>query len=34
MFVWDGESIISYDAGSTGANNYLNLAHELIEKNR
>ena len=29
-----GESIISYDAGSTGANNYLNLAHELIEKNR
>ena len=29
-----GESIISYDAGSTGANNYLNLAHELIQKNR
>jgi chromosome partitioning protein len=29
-----GESIISYDVGSTGANNYLNLAHELIEKNR
>lgn len=29
-----GESIISYDAVSTGANNYLNLAHELIEKNR
>ena len=29
-----GESIISYDAGSTGANNYLHLAHELIEKNR
>jgi chromosome partitioning protein len=28
-----GESIISYDAGSTGANNYLSLAHELIEKN-
>ena len=29
-----GESIISYDASSTGANNYLSLAHELIEKNR
>ncbi len=28
-----GESIISYDAGSRGANNYLNLAQELIEKN-
>jgi chromosome partitioning protein len=28
-----GESIISYDAGSTGANNYLSLAQELIEKN-
>jgi len=28
-----GESIISYDAGSKGANNYLSLAHELIEKN-
>ncbi len=28
-----GESIISYDAGSTGANNYLRLAQELIEKN-
>ncbi len=28
-----GESIISYDAGSKGANNYLNLAQELIEKN-
>jgi len=29
-----GESIISYDAGSTGANNYLSLAQELIEKNK
>jgi len=28
-----GESIISYDAGSKGANNYLSLANELIEKN-
>ncbi len=28
-----GESIISYDASSRGANNYLNLAQELIEKN-
>lgn len=28
-----GESIISYDAGSKGANNYLSLAQELIEKN-
>ena len=28
-----GESIISYDAGSNGANNYLSLANELIEKN-
>ena len=28
-----GESIISYDAGSKGANNYLSLAKELIEKN-
>ena len=28
-----GESIISYDAGSKGANNYLSLASELIEKN-
>lgn len=27
-----GESIISYDAGSKGANNYLSLANELIEK--
>lgn len=27
-----GESIISYDAGSKGANNYLSLAQELIEK--
>jgi chromosome partitioning protein len=29
-----GESIISYDAGSSGANNYLSLAQELIEKNK
>ena len=28
-----GESIISYDASSKGANNYLSLAQELIEKN-
>ena len=28
-----GESIISYDAGSKGANNYLSLAQELMEKN-
>ncbi len=28
-----GESIISYDASSKGANNYLNLAQELIDKN-
>ncbi len=27
-----GESIISYDAGSKGANNYLSLANELIER--
>jgi chromosome partitioning protein len=27
-----GESIISYDASSKGANNYLSLAEELIEK--
>lgn len=29
-----GESIISYDAGSKGANNYLSLAQEIIEKNQ
>ena len=29
-----GESIISYDAGSTGASNYLSLAQELIEKSK
>lgn len=29
-----GESIITYDAGSKGANNYLSLAQELIEKNK
>lgn len=28
-----GESIINYDAGSKGASNYLNLAHEIIKKN-
>jgi len=28
-----GESIISYDATSKGANNYLSLAQELIKKN-
>ncbi|HZW63581.1 MAG TPA: AAA family ATPase [Flavobacteriaceae bacterium] len=28
-----GESIINYDAGSKGANNYLSLAKELINKN-
>lgn len=28
-----GESIITYDAGSKGANNYLSLAEELINKN-
>jgi len=28
-----GENILEYDASSRGAVNYLNLAHELIEKN-
>ena len=28
-----GESIINYDASSKGANNYLSLAKELINKN-
>lgn len=28
-----GETIITYDAGSTGAVNYLNLAREFIDKN-
>lgn len=28
-----GESIINYDAGSRGANNYLSLAEEVINKN-
>lgn len=28
-----GESIISYDASSRGADNYLSLANELIKKN-
>ncbi|MGB5189356.1 ParA family protein [Robiginitalea sp.] len=29
-----GESIIKYDASSKGAVNYLNMAHELLQKNR
>ncbi|MGS2739857.1 ParA family protein [Sinomicrobium sp. M5D2P17] len=29
-----GESIINYDASSKGAANYLNLAHEIIKKNK
>ncbi|MDX1363093.1 ParA family protein [Arenibacter latericius] len=29
-----GESIIKYDASSTGAANYLNLANELVVKNK
>ena len=29
-----GESILDYDSTSRGAENYLNLAHEVIEKNR
>ncbi|MBC9797950.1 ParA family protein [Sinomicrobium weinanense] len=29
-----GESIINYDASSKGATNYLNLAHEIIKKNK
>ncbi len=29
-----GESIITYDAGSKGANNYLSLAEEIILKNK
>ena len=28
-----GENIISYDASSKGAENYLSLAHEIIQKN-
>ena len=28
-----GESILEYDVNSTGANNYLNLARELILNN-
>jgi len=28
-----GSSIIMYDAGSTGAINYLNLAREILQKN-
>src|SRR5690606_27506171 len=29
-----GESIINYDAGSKGANNYLSLAEEIIQLNK
>ncbi|CAM3341486.1 ParA family protein [Zobellia roscoffensis] len=29
-----GESIIKYDASSKGASNYLNLAHEVVKKNK
>ncbi|CAZ97850.1 AAA family ATPase [Zobellia galactanivorans] len=29
-----GESIIKYDASSKGATNYLNLAHEIVKKNK
>lgn len=29
-----GESIIKYDASSKGAANYLNMAHELLQKNK
>lgn len=29
-----GESIIQYDATSKGATNYLNLAHEVLKKNK
>ncbi|WP_297692478.1 AAA family ATPase [uncultured Eudoraea sp.] len=29
-----GESIIKYDASSKGASNYLNMANELLKKNR
>ena len=29
-----GESIIKYDASSRGASNYLNLAQELLNKNK
>ncbi|MEE9364929.1 MAG: AAA family ATPase [Cellulophaga sp.] len=29
-----GESIIKYDASSKGATNYLNLAHEILKKNK
>ena len=28
-----GKSVIMYDASSTGAVNYMNLANEIIEKN-
>ena len=29
-----GESIIKYDASSKGATNYLNMANEVIKKNK
>lgn len=29
-----GESIIKYDAASKGASNYLNMAHEVVKKNK
>ena len=29
-----GESIIKYDASSKGASNYLNLANEILKKNK
>ncbi len=29
-----GESIIKYDASSKGATNYLNMANELLKKNK
>jgi chromosome partitioning protein len=29
-----GESIIKYDASSKGASNYLNLANEILSKNK
>jgi chromosome partitioning protein len=29
-----GESIIKYDASSKGATNYLNLASEVVKKNK
>ncbi len=29
-----GESIIKYDAASKGASNYLNMANEVVKKNK